>query len=477
MGMTEKGRVCYQQWRGHATHRLFRTQHVVTSAFLAGAAAIAAAASPVASSLASATPSVARTSPLVAGALGQRYSGTLTSTGRTSDIAAVASPVVSYQPAASSTTPATGVLTAASNTTSTTSTTSTSGTTSNTVLAAVGSGESNQQLAGEGYGMAVIPLAWALIEPQPGQFSSTAIQQVQSEIYQANAAGLDATIDIGTQYAPSWVFSVGGGTRFVDQYGDAFGGDPASGNDVANAVTDMAVRAQMGSYLTYLGSHLSNVAAVRVGGGPYNELRYPSGWSGSQANAFWFYDASSQALLPAALRGWRPGTGTTAQAAAFLGYYNAAMDQYAGWLVTQAGGDFPASKIELLLPGWGQRPGETKLAADSLLSVTGDEVNQGLDWLDLIPNLPAVGRVVAYTTWGDAPSGGPTNPAPAQFIHSLLPAGVLGGGETTGNGNSTTAGAAVMFQEAKQWHWYSAGWFFPGQPQSSADISSLFNAS
>ncbi len=358
------------------------------------------------------------------------------------------------------------------------STSSGSPASSGPLLSAVGAPESDQQLGSDGYRSVVIPVSWSAVEPAPGQFSTPAVQQVQSEIDQATAAGLTAAVDLGAQYAPSWVFSLPGGTRFVDQYGLAFSGPAGSGNDVANAVTDSSVRDQLGRYLAYLGAHLRHVGAVRLGGGPDNELRYPSGYSGAGPNAFWFYDPSSQATLPIGLQGWKPGSGTPQQAAQFLSYYDSALDGFGRWLVAQGQADFPTStKVELMLPGWGQRPGEAAAAADALLIVPADEVNQGLDWSDLVPGLPADGRVVAYTTWADAPSGGSTNPAPAAFIHSLLRPGVLEGGESTGNGQSTLAGGAVMFHEAKQWNWYSVGWFFIGQNQSPSQIDALFGSS
>jgi hypothetical protein len=134
----------------------------------------------------------------------------------------------------------------------------------------------------------------------------------------ATTAGLSVSLDIGLQYPPAWIFNVGGGTQFIDQYGDIFTGSAASGNDIANAVTDINVRSQLGDYISYLGSHLTGVNSVRLGGGAYNELRYPSGGSGSINNVYWFYDTSSQASLPSSFQGRKPGTGNATQATEFL---------------------------------------------------------------------------------------------------------------------------------------------------------------
>jgi hypothetical protein len=363
-------------------------------------------------------------------------------------------------------------------TTTTTTTTVPPGPTGVPLLGALGPPVSDGTLSAAGYGDVVVETAWSSIEPTEGSFSASATAQLQGQIDAAAAAGLRPSLDIGVQDAPAWIFAVGGGTQFVDQYGDAFGGSPTSGDDVANAVTDDAVRSQLGTYLAYLGTNLTGVDSVRLGGGPDNELRYPSGSAGSRAGAFWFYDESSQSQLPADVQGWTPGTGTSSQAAAFLSAYDDAMTGYGQWLVAQGAADFPVgTRLELLLPGWGQRPGEVAAAAADLLTDTPDEVNEGLDWQDLLPSLPAGNEVVAYTTYADATQGSADNPDPAAFIHEILPAGMLEGGESTGNGQTGTAGEDLMFTDARQWNWYAANWLFTGQPQTYQQVSETFVAS
>jgi hypothetical protein len=326
-------------------------------------------------------------------------------------------------------------------------------------------------LADSGFDEVVIPTAWSVIEPAAGSFSLPAVSRLQNSIDDALAAGLSPSLDIGVQYAPAWIFGVGGGTRFRDQYGDIFSGPAGSGNDIPNAVTDLNVRWRLGAYIAFLGQHLHGLGSVRLGGGPDNELRYPSGTSGSRADAFWFYDASSQALLPARTRGWVPGTGTVGQATSFLDSYDHAMAGYGVWLARQGEVDFSSTtKIELLLPGWGERPTDVPVAETQLLRSTPDEVNLGLDWLDMFGNLPRNGRIVAYTTYADATQGGPGNPDPDAFIHSLLPGGVLEGGESTGNGQTTTAGEDKMMADARAWNWYVVNWFFNEQAQSPQQI-------
>ncbi|HYA67611.1 MAG TPA: hypothetical protein VED63_02660, partial [Acidimicrobiales bacterium] len=156
------------------------------------------------------------------------------------------------------------------------------------LLGALADAESPSDLSAAGFTDVVVPASWSEIEPTEGSFSPIALTALQTEIDADRAAGLHVTLDIGTQYAPPWVFGLPGGTRFVDQFGDVFTGGPGSGEDVANAVTDSAVRDVLVPYLFALGT-LSDVSAVRLGGGPFNELRYPDGGQGSEPCAFWFY--------------------------------------------------------------------------------------------------------------------------------------------------------------------------------------------
>jgi hypothetical protein len=344
------------------------------------------------------------------------------------------------------------------------------------MLGAVDSAASDTTLASNGFKAVVLNVNWSNIEPSEGSYSASTISSVQDEINSALAAGLSPSLDIGVQYAPSWIFGVGGGTQFVDQYGDVFTGSQSSGNYVPNAVTDMNVRTQLGEYINYLGTHLSGLGSVRLGGGAYNEMCYPSGEAGSKSDAYWFYDTSSQAILPASVQGWKPGTGSTSQAAAFMNAYNDALVNYGVWLEQIAASAFPSNvKLEMLLPGWGERPGDLQTAERNLLDDTPAEVNQGLDWTDLLPELPANGRVVVYTTYADATQGVADDPDPAAYIHNILPAGMLEGGESTGNGLSTSAGMNLEFTDAKNWNWYVANWFFGGQSQTPAQLESAFN--
>jgi hypothetical protein len=351
--------------------------------------------------------------------------------------------------------------------------------TSGPQLGALDPSVDNPSLYSAGFRERVYTVKWADIEPTRDAFSTTATADIQSKINNATSAGLKVSLDIGIQYAPAWIFDVGGGTQFKNQYGDVFTGAAGSGNFVPNAVTNDAVRSQLAAYLTYLGSHLMGIDSVRLGGAAYNELRYPAGSSGSQANSYWFYDESSQASLPSSLRGWKPSSGTTDQASQFITAYHGAMTDFGVWLAQTGLSAFASPvKLEMMLPGWGVRPGQVSSAISNKLNGTPEEVNQGLDWATMLPQLPnSTGRIVAYSTYADATQGGTSNPNPAEFIHSILPSGMLQGGESTGNGQTTDAGMRLMFRHSKEWNWYVVNWFFNGQTQTPQQLKQAFDAS
>jgi len=300
---------------------------------------------------------------------------------------------------------------------------------------------------GAGVQVVTVQASWTSAEPTQGQFSSAYIQGsqfsegIQQQIDAARADGLQVVLDPGLQYPPPWATTLGTGPRFVDQYGDVYSGAPASGDNVVNGFTDAAVQAAEGTYLAWLGTQITpgSIIAVREGGGPLGELRYPTPSYGGHTNCFWGYDAASQAGMPGSAKGWVPGTGSTAQATAFLTQYNDNVVAYGIWLNSQLAQDF-STRILVLLPGWGQRPGGAATEEAALLQPNPvvDEYNEGLDWSNLINGLPDPADSVAYTTYLDAQTVLPTLQLedPADYLaHLVAGTSIRLGGENTGDGN------------------------------------------
>jgi hypothetical protein len=309
------------------------------------------------------------------------------------------------------------------------------------------SGDFYKTEASSGINAVTLTVTWDEAEPTKGTLNASYISQIQAGIAAARAAGLKVILDPGLHFPPAWVFALPGGTRFVNQYGDVFTGPEASGNNVANAVANGNVRAAEGTYLSLLGAQIKagSIIAIREGGGPLGELRYPEGDYNGHTNSYWAYDASTQASLPSSVRGWKPGTGTTVQAQAFLDAYNGMLDNYGIWLNGQLHTDFNTTEL-VLLPGWGERPGGEAGEVASLLTQDKDEFNEGLDWINLLPKLPYPSQSIAYTTYLDGQTVLPTIPleGPADYLAYLVAGtSIRLGGENTGNGNFATMQAAL----------------------------------
>jgi hypothetical protein len=296
-----------------------------------------------------------------------------------------------------------------------------------------------------GFRVVTIAAGWMRAEPSPGTFDANYIRSLNRRIDDARAHGMQVVLDAGIHYPPAWAFSLPGGTRFVNQYGDVYTGAADTGQNALNTVTNPAARAALGEYLRWLGTQIpaSKLLAVRVGGGVLGELRYPNTNYNGHTNSWWAYDSDTQAASP--VPGWLPGTGTTTDAARFLATYNDNMTSYGAWLSAQFSAAFGVDQL-LMLPGWGERPGKSSPIVASRLTIQRDEFNQGLDWETLVTRLPDRARTILYTTYLDSPpaNSGPTNPDPATYLSGLAARyGYRLGGENTGNGGRDSVATVV----------------------------------
>lgn len=306
---------------------------------------------------------------------------------------------------------------------------------------------------------------WDAFQPASDAWNADYARGLRDRWQAARDAGLQVVLDTGLQYPPAWVFSLPGGTRFVDQYGDVFHGD--LGSDIANAVTDRAVRAAQGTYLTRLAATFPPGAfvAVRQGGLGNGEAHYPSGGYAGHTNAYWAFDTDTQAS--SSVPGWRPGTGTTDQAAAFLAGYDGALADYQAWLGAALRTGFATTNL-LLLPSWGDRPGDPSAAAASRLDGSSpgeqrDTVQQGLDWELQVSRLAEPAATVLYTTWADSPydGPGPVGENPAAYVAGLAAThGMTAGGENTGGGGPDALERLMARAQALDLRWV----FWLGEP-------------
>ena len=319
------------------------------------------------------------------------------------------------------------------------------------------------QWAKEGADEVVLGLSWDVFEPQPDRYANGYIRGIAKEIDRFHQAGIAVTLDLGLQYPPSWVFSLPGGTRLVNQYGETWHGDV--GSDPPNLVFDPAVRDAASDYIDTVAARLGahTFAAIRIGGLLSGELRYPPNIGGGHSNDIWMYDSDARADAPDP--NWRPGTGTPSQAAAELQFYLSSLTSYEQWLLRTVASEF-TGQLEVLFPSWGIRPGQIAAAvADRLDGRSAGEQNgaiaSGLDWSSQVEVMTAFPRrAVVYTTWLDAPNFGstPTQVDPADYLAGLAGlAGLPMAGENTGGG--TSADLTLSLGRVARLHLEGMMWF------------------
>lgn len=284
-----------------------------------------------------------------------------------------------------------------------------------------------------------LEIGWDNYEPTRGAFNPWYRDEVRARYRSMRAAGLDVVLDAGLQYPPAWVFGLGGGTRFVNQYGDVW--RSSLGSDVPDVVFNGAVRRAEAAYLTRLGADLAGLdfVAVRVGGMWAGELHYPPANYAGHTNSFWAFSAAAQVRSP--VPGYRPGKGDAATARTFLNWYFEALSGYGRWLATTYRTAFgPGPVLQVLMPSWGLRPGEFDLATRGLLAGKSrgelrGTVNEGLDWARQSRRLASMARVELYSTWLDAPDQGTdaVYESPVRYLVRLAgPLNLPVAGENTG---------------------------------------------
>lgn len=304
-------------------------------------------------------------------------------------------------------------------------------------------------LAAAGVSVVHLPMSWRAFEPSQGAVSTSYLADVRARYAAYRAAGLRVVLDLGVQYPPSWVFDLPGGTRWVDQYGEVFSG--GLGDDVPDAVWNADVRAAVGRYIARVGTELSDLtfAAVRVGGGPYGELRLPEPTYLGHSDAWWAFGPAAMRANP--VPDWRPGQLDSAKASAFLDWYLQSVADFLSWQLDAYRSAFPATQLQVLQPSWGVRPGEVAAAADGSLS--GDSrgerrqtLQQGLDWARQIAVVAAHPGTVVSSTWMDAPDQGTdaVHESPLRYLVRIAtPYGVGVMGENTGHGDLATMQLSV----------------------------------
>ena len=338
-----------------------------------------------------------------------------------------------------------------------------------------------ERAAGVSYGH--LELSWASYEPSPGVFDSTYAANQRSKLSQLRQAGLQVTLDAGLQYPPAWVFSLDSATRFVDQYGDTWHGSLSE--DVPDAVFDSNVRNAEAAYIARIAADLgTGFDAVRAGGLLQDELRYPDASYNGHTNCYWGFDAHAQATSP--VPGWIPGQADSTKASQFLAWYLQSIDGFESWLVGTYRSHFPTAWLQVLMPSWGLRPGDTTNAIASDLNgstppATWGTLEMGLDWANQVTVAQGDSRVMAYSTWLERGDDGttPQTLGPAHYLVTLAsPLGRPVAGENATATDSISTMQTVV-QRVKSWGlvglmWLDEPQLFGSGPVHLTDLTGAF---
>lgn len=340
------------------------------------------------------------------------------------------------------------------------------------------------ELTAAGVDLVTLELGWDAYQPAADRWSADYAARRAAEAGQYAAAGLEVVLDLGLQYPPTWAWSLPGPTRFVNQYGEEWRG--TTGTDAINGVWNPAVRQAQERYVRQVARDLEGVdlAAVRIGGLLSGELRLPPARTATRTDALWAFDPLARAASP--VPGWQPGTGTPEEAEAWLDHYLDALVDYQAWLADVVTDAFPGTSLDVLLPGWGLRPGDLERAARERVSrasveATGDSLSSAVDWGRHVASLAERGAdATLVTTWLDAPAYGPAarDQAPVEHLVGLARrAGLPVTGENTGGGGRAALDRTM--QQAARFDLERVTWLaLPDDPQrvSLAEVGAARDA-
>jgi hypothetical protein len=322
-----------------------------------------------------------------------------------------------------------------------------------------------------GVTMAMFELNWASFEPSEGTFSASYLATLRSELAAYTATGQQVTLGLGTQNAPSWVFSLADST-YIDQNGTVSG--------EADWVFSAAVRTAALAYFDKIAADfpLTDFWAIRLTSGGDPEMLYPAG------GTYWAFNPSALTgrALPAGMTAnpfprWKPGTAglTRAQLGTWVNWYIGGLDNVTNWQMQILSKLGFTGYYETVTPGSGTRPDILTQTEQQNLSNDGT-TGVGAVWDRYYAMLPDKTRVIAYISSAADQSGGNDSCQPAdttlpltdtamdswsatRWITRIAAAnGLLTGGENPGRGmpaslssfEANTSSAGMMASAIRQ---------------------------
>jgi hypothetical protein len=337
-------------------------------------------------------------------------------------------------------------------------------------------------LTAAGADAVVVGISWDRCETKEGEFDAKYLQSLKEKIAAFRAGGKRIVLDLGVQYPPSWIFDFPS-SHFVNQYGEPFVPARGSGDCGVNLVFSGLMRDKFTAYVQHLFHELGrDFFAVRLGGGRYGELGYPTNKIQDHANCYWAFDPIAQGQvvgLPEGVKAcpvprWIPGTPSPNHSSArqFLAWYMASMQNYHDWQISVLRTDFSGPLFMLYPSTGGLRLGQLDAAIDDDCNgSTGPEktgeVGRGYDMARFVAGITDP-RVVVYSTWIDGfdfcddRSIDSARWSPGHYLASLAEAHqppLLVGGENTGRPDDL-ANMQLTFRRVGENHLCVLFWAF-----------------
>jgi hypothetical protein len=292
----------------------------------------------------------------------------------------------------------------------------------------------------------VFRLDWRLFEPDEHSVDAAYVAETRAELARLRVAGFKIIIELGIQDTPSWLHDYYADSYYVDQYGDRYDGGGVIDSGDANLVFSPVLRALAAAYMhTVFALFGTDFLAVRLGGGHWGELTFPTQNYHGHTNCYWAFDHN--ALEHSPTPHWRPGQSSPHHADAynFVNWYLDALVDFQNWQIRTIRRDY-AGSLMVLYPGWGVRPSQVGSAISEDLAGNTDaektgELQTGHDFARQIQAV-ADNNVIVTTTWldADATHDGGANQiswSPIKYLSSLATANPLQlhrFGENTGQG-------------------------------------------
>jgi len=328
----------------------------------------------------------------------------------------------------------------------------------------------------------VVGVSWDRCETGEGTFDSSYLKGIKHKIEQFRAQGQFVALDLGVQYPPQWILNEAS-SQFINQDGEPYRAAPGTGDCGVNLVYSEKMRKEFEDYAAQVFHELEgDIDAVRLGGGRYGELGYPTNQYKSCANCYWAFDPVAQGRqpgLPAGEKscpvpGWIPGQASPGHESArqFLDWYLESMRNYHDWQISMVRRYFSGPLFMLYPSTGGLRPGQLLDAInDDANGSTGPEktgeVGRGFDMARYIAGIKDP-RVVVYSTWIDGFEGSddtsvdPKRWSPGHYLASLAASHrppLLVGGENTGHPDDIS-NMAITFKRMRDNHLCVMFWAF-----------------